>query len=539
MPKKYTIEDWNCRVKKVNPFLTVTGEHIKNGKEYLDFKCDKCGGVFEKSKEIVGNSGKECPCPVCANKVIVRGINDLSTTDEWLLPFLKDKEYAYTHGRGSTDSVVVICPICKREIKTSLTMVITKRHTICRNCKGKQINQDKRNELREKYGDIQIKLNTMPIEYYRENYKEKQPNLEILNYDENKNVFHIHCKNCGCDFERKRGVASSYRSCPVCSGKKTVKGINDISTTAPFLMKYIVDKDFAYTHSCYSKKKTLMRCPDCGHERLASPSQFMRTKRYVCQVCSDGVSFPNKYGREVLRQLHIHNWICEYQDSWTNGKIYDNYFEYNGKSYVLEMDGDLHFKDSAWDDVENVRQNDNYKDCLCREHGVQMIRIDCKDSSANEIRNNILQSELNTIFDLNNIDWNICEINATKSRIKKVCEYYADNPTITQLELAEIFSTSRDVIRDYLYRGASLGFCEYDSVTAKNNKSLRTSIASGQPVIAYDLNMNILGQYRSKRQAIIDLRKRFPDKKVNEYSINKVLNGEKDNLNGIIFQRVN
>lgn len=51
--------------------------------------------------------------------------------------------------------------------------------------------------------------------------------------------------------------------------------------------------------------------------------------------------------------------------------------------------------------------------------------------------------------------------------------------------------------------------------------------------------MDILGQYRSKRQAIIDLRKRFPDKKVNEYGINKVLNGEKDNLNGIIFQRVN
>ena len=41
----------------------------------------------------------------------------------------------------------------------------------------------------------------------------------------------------------------------------------------------------------------------------------------------------------------------EYKDKWTNGKIYDVYFEINNEKYVIEMDGAQHYglsNGSSW-----------------------------------------------------------------------------------------------------------------------------------------------------------------------------------------------
>ena len=42
----------------------------------------------------------------------------------------------------------------------------------------------------------------------------------------------------------------------------------------------------------------------------------------------------------------MENFIAEYSPYWAGRKRYDNYFEYNGQAYILEMDGAWHYKDN-------------------------------------------------------------------------------------------------------------------------------------------------------------------------------------------------
>ena len=55
--------------------------------------------------------------------------------------------------------------------------------------------------------------------------------------------------------------------CSCCYGRTVVKGINDISTTNPEMVKYFVNIEDAYTHTYCSNEKVLMRCPNCNNEK--------------------------------------------------------------------------------------------------------------------------------------------------------------------------------------------------------------------------------------------------------------------------------
>ena len=54
-------------------------------------------------------------CPVCANHVIIKGINDIATTSPELVCFFKNIEDAYTHSENSSEKVKVVCPFCMSE----------------------------------------------------------------------------------------------------------------------------------------------------------------------------------------------------------------------------------------------------------------------------------------------------------------------------------------------------------------------------------------------------------------------------------------
>ena len=51
-------------------------------------------------------------CPVCVNHVIIKGINDVGTTDSELVSMFINKEDAYCHSRSSDYRAEVICPYC-------------------------------------------------------------------------------------------------------------------------------------------------------------------------------------------------------------------------------------------------------------------------------------------------------------------------------------------------------------------------------------------------------------------------------------------
>ena len=92
--------------------------------------------------------------------------------------------------------------------------------------------------------------------------------------------------------------------------------------------------------------------------------------------------------------------------------------------------------------------------------------LDCRKSELEWIKNSILNSKLNEIFDLNNIDWKECEKYALEGLTKQICEYWEEqkkvNKNVTIQILIDKFKLSRKTILKHLKKGMKMGWCEYD-----------------------------------------------------------------------------
>lgn len=273
-------------------------------------------------------------------------------------------------------------------------------------------------------------------------------------------------------------VLHNKSGCPYCAGKRVLIGFNDLWTTRPDVARLLKDSMDGYRYVKGSKKKTDFRCPDCGTINNKNIDMVCRYG-FVCQSCSDGVSYPNKFGRAFLDQLPVVNRQSEYSPSWANGRLYDNYFEYNGIKYILEMDGSFHYEEisSTKMSLEERRSIDALKDNLAIQHDIRMIRIDCRRSNCDYIKSNILSSDLNSIFDLSDIDWILCDIKSHKNLIKEVCELY--NSGIHNLyTIKDMCHISIWAVRKYVQDGANFGWCDYtvEKSRAEGREKIMTPI---------------------------------------------------------------
>lgn len=309
-------------------------------------------------------------------------------------------------------------------------------------------------------------MNTI-MDKVAEKFERLHPTLHIVGEvpkNRNGNVV-IHCDICGQNFTRKRyGIAVNRTDvgCPVCKNKFVVKGYNDIATTDSWMVEYFKDKEEAFRFTSGSSKRVELKCPICGSERTCEVYS-LKSNGFKCYYCNDSVSFPNKFSRAILSQLPIKNLTPEYSPKWISPKRYDNYFEYNGNKYILEMDGGFHYMDNTYNEkikLENVKENDKYKDKLAEEHGIYVIRIDCRKLEPSEIRLKIENSMLSEIFDLSIIDWEKCQLDATKNLIFRACELFENGMMIK--DIAKEIGVRRQTVREYLKRGNEIGIVKYD-----------------------------------------------------------------------------
>jgi len=123
---------------------------------------------------------------------------------------------------------------------------------------------------------------------------------------------------------------------------------------------------------------------------------------------------------------------------------------------------------------EESKYIDKQRDDNCLKYlGEETIRI----IDEGDIRENILNSKLNKIFDLSKIDWNKCEEFALKNLIKEVCNYWIKKETWeTVRHLSSVFNLNKMTIRRYLKIGTSLGWCDYDCNSEKIKDISKKSI---------------------------------------------------------------
>lgn len=284
-------------------------------------------------------------------------------------------------------------------------------------------------------------------------------------------------------------------NCPKCSHKQSSEE-TVIYSVAPWMMDLGVSKEDAKKYLPQSSQKITVTCPNCGREKQIKISDIYKRKSIGCS-CGDGISYNEKFIISLLDQLNIK---YQHDNYWLENKRYDFYFEYNDNKYIIECHGVQHyseygFKSYGGRSLQEEQENDKFKKELALKNGIDCyIELDCRKSNINWIKNSIINSKLNNIFNLSKINWNTCEEFSQKNIIKEVCNYWNnkdENDTTTTI--GKIFNLSKITIIDYLKKGTKLGWCDYDPNQERKSHKKPTNVKA---VEVYKNNI-LIGEFTS------------------------------------------
>ena len=94
------------------------------------YRCKCCGAIDEiRETSIDKGSG----CAVCGHRKVIKGINDIATTNPEVIFCLKNKEDGYKYSAGSSKKIWVVCSDCGAE-KLMIVSNLVKRGFSCNRC---------------------------------------------------------------------------------------------------------------------------------------------------------------------------------------------------------------------------------------------------------------------------------------------------------------------------------------------------------------------------------------------------------------------
>lgn len=303
------------------------------------------------------------------------------------------------------------------------------------------------------------------------------------------------CKQCGKEkfittgnFKRRETVCDN--GCHGVGKNKTfvLKGINDIATTHPHLVKYFVNKEDTLILKGKSSKIVKLHCPVCGFEKEQIVSN-LTTKGFSCPSCSNSVSYPERFVATLLNALRI-DYKTQASSSvfdWCGRKRYDFYIP--SLSMIIETHGRQHYEEVAtFGDrtAEEERKNDAHKKELALTNGIKYyIELDCRNSDFIYLRDTILSSDLAKIFNLEMIIWEELRkdviTNDQHDKIRECCEFYNSNKNTMGIRaMAKEKDMSPTTFRKILLDGAKLGLTDYNGKSTKRVKA--TSKITGETV---------------------------------------------------------
>lgn len=324
---------------------------------------------------------------------------------------------------------------------------------------------------------------------YKENFYRKAKNKHGNNFDfpgdykDNDTPIIVKCKKCGCEFTKTPHhiINSPTMECPKCGkNPNLLPYINDIWCTNPNIAKMLADPEDGHKFKANSTNKTWFICQDCGSRVYKMISEVTRNGKPTCTYCSDGISYPEKFMANILKQLNI-IFVTQFSPEWAKPYYYDFMFELNNKKIIIEMDGGLghgNNKGSLWCTPEESKNIDYIKDARAMENGFKLIRIDCNYKNINTrhefIKNNIITSYLSKILDFSNVDFNECETNSVKSTISEIADIWNNGVRgIENIKNKMTVPKYSGTIRSYLKKACELNLINepYEIVSRENFKS--------------------------------------------------------------------
>ena len=296
-------------------------------------------------------------------------------------------------------------------------------------------------------------------------------------------------------------VLNNHSGCPYCCGRLAIVGETDLWTTRPDIASLLLNPSDGYKLKENSQTKADFVCQSCNTILRNKIVRNVSKRGLRCSACGDGISYPNKFARAMLKQLGIGTIEYEWNPEWLKPYLYDNYFIYKGIEYVLEMDGGIGHGNVTYMTQEKDTKGiliDIHKDYLAESHNVDVIRIDC-DYGNNDrfeyIKNSILNSRLIDIFDLSIVDWNYCNKIALSSMVCRIADMYNNGMAVK--EIVENSGYCHTTIHKWLKQAASIGICNYDPLESKR----RSRRLVQKPIHQYDMTGNFVSWFESQKNA--------------------------------------
>jgi len=255
---------------------------------------------------------------------------------------------------------------------------------------------------------------------------------------------------------------NNEHGCPYCTNQRILKGFNDMWTTNPELASLLANPEdgYRYTESG-SSYSTDWICSQCGEMLKNKTISQIKNKGLSCLLCSDGRSLPEKVFSNFLNKIcpHFHN---DTSFEWSENKRYDFYIP--SYSMIIEVHGIQHYNGSfatlGGRSLEEEQENDQHKYDMAIGNGIEnYIVIDARKSELNWIKNSILNSKLNDVFDLSKINWQEISEKSSKNIVFEISEMW--NAELSINEIVQNVKLSRTTVRKYLKLGSELGLTNY------------------------------------------------------------------------------
>lgn len=351
--------------------------------------------------------------------------------------------------------------------------------------------------------------------------------------------YYIKCNKCGKESWREERRINSNIGCSVCAGIEVLSGYNDIVTVAPWMIKYFPGgEEEAKLYAPCSNKKVTVICPECGRSKKMMLCNIYKRHNIQC-VCGDHMSYPNKFLFSFFEQLSA-NFVIEKTFDWSNNRRYDDYIILsNGETLICENQGGFHyFKSGYRKDItlEDRQRIDQEKYEMAIKNGITYyVQLDCRYSDKDWITNSIEHSILADLFDLSKVDYDKCDLFATKNLAKTVCDYRHNNPDVLDVDIADHFNIGIAATRAYLLKGNKLGWCEYNRQMERCRKGIKSihKRNDAKPIYCIELN-----KYYHDAGLFTEVYSKESGQEFKYWAVSDVCRGKKKIYNNLHFSYV-
>ena len=340
---------WDFEKNNVNPYKLA----LKSN-QYVYWKCDK-GHSFKARIYSVVIGKMENVCPVCSNRVVLAGVNDMATTNPELINEFNYDKNNFKPNEIHVYSNKIVWWKCDKghEWQASINSRAI-RHYGCPYCSNQK--------LLKGFNDFAT-LCPDVLEFWDDKKNKKKPDEIIGSWSAQ--PIYLKCK-FGHSWKSTPGSFSRGSRCPVCGNKKVEKGFNDFETTHPEIAKQwhpTKNGDLSPSQFTYGSDYVAWWKCENGHSYQCSINR--RAKGTGCSICA-------KEQQTSLPEKTVYFYLSKYFKD-----IQDNvHLEELGKReldiYIPSLKLAIEYDGQRWH--KNV-EKDLVKDGLCKTHGIKLIRI--------------------------------------------------------------------------------------------------------------------------------------------------------------------